>query len=429
MLDMSKDQTIVLCYLSAWILTFIVYWRNTKKFNGGSFIISSYILYALCSFLLYDTHYIYFNPLPLTVFPFIYLFVALLLGMLPILKFGYHRYTTIQIPSMNLLNTVSLIFIISTLFDLPSTFSNVVSGMQRMLIDSAAGNEMYTESIEDVHSSGSGISNFGAVISNAFAQIGYLLPIYYLTLQKKNKWILMGLILACITKMINGISLGQRGGIVEPLLVLAATFFLLKDYIIEKYRKILYIAGSILVGLITVPVVLITLSRFDNTVTDPMASTYYYLGIENINFNNYALDDGGIRYGDRTIPLFKRMIGIDNVPKNFFERRTKYPNLKVNDDTFITYVGDIAIDYGPFLGAIIIIIISRFFLIKMRVQGDTFPFHKLILLHFLLYLCVLGGVKLFPYADAGNLKIIICVFLYFVFKNDYIKQISIKNEQ
>lgn len=425
---MSRDQILVLCYLSAWIITFIFYWKKTKNFNGGSFILSTYILYALCSYLLYGTYYIYFNPLPLTAFPFIYLFVALLLGLLPILKFGSHGYTKLQIPSMKLLNTVSIIFIISTLFDLPSTFSNMVSGMQRMLVDTAAGNDMYTESIENVHNSGSGITNLGAVISNAFAQIGYLLPIYYLTLQKKNKWIFGGLLLACITKMANGISLGQRGGIVEPLLVLTATCFLLKDYIIEKYRRILYIAGSVMVGLITIPVVLITLSRFDNAATDPMASTYYYLGIENINFNNYALDDGGIRYGDRTIPLFKRMIGIDNVPKNFFERRTKYPNLKVNDDTFITYVGDIAIDYGPILGAFIIMLLSRIFLVKTQVRGDTFPFHKLILLHFLLYLCVLGGVKLFPYADAGNLKIILCVFLYFVFKNDYIKQISIKNE-
>lgn len=423
---MSKDQTLVLCYLSAWIITFLVYWRNTKNFNGGSFIISSYILYALCSFMLYDTDYVYFNPLPLKVFPFIYLYVALLLGILPILKFGSHRYSKLQIPSMSLLNTISIIFIISTLYDLPSTITNVVSGIQRMLIDSAAGKELYAESIENVHSSGSGITNICAIISNAFAQIGYLLPIYYLTLQKKNKWIFWGLIVACIAKITNGISLGQRGGIVEPLLILAATFFLLKDYIMDKYRRIFYIAGAIMVGLFTVPVVLITLSRFDNAATNPMASTYYYLGIENINFNNYALDDGGIRYGDRTIPLFKRLIGIDNVPKNFFERRAKYPNLKVNDDTFITYVGDIAIDYGPFLGALIIMILSRFFLIKTRIRGDTFPFHKLLLLHFLLYLCVLGGVKLFPYADAGNLKIIVCFFLYFVFKNDYLQQIRIK---
>lgn len=425
---MSRDQLLVLCYLSAWILSFIVYWKKTKSFNGGCFILSTYILYALCSFLLYGTYYIYFNPLPLDIFPFIYLYIALLLGLLPILEFGSLGYTYLQVPSMKLLNTISLIFIISTLFDLPSIFSNMVSGMQRMLIDSAAGNEMYTESIENVHSSGAGITNLGAVISNAFAQIGYLLPIYYLTLHKKNNWIFWGLLLACIAKMANGISLGQRGGIVEPLLVLTATFFLLKDYIIEKYRRILYVAGSSMIGLIAIPVILITLSRFDNAATDPMASTYYYLGIENINFNNYALDDGGIRYGDRTIPLFKRMIGIDNVPKNFFERRTKYPNLKVNDNTFITYVGDITIDYGPIIGTLIILILSQFFLRKTQVRGDIFPFHKLILLHFLLYMCVLGGVKLFPYADAGNLKIILCVILYIVFKNDYIKQSNRKYE-
>lgn len=379
-------------------------------------------MYAVCSFLLYGTTYIYFDPLPLKPFPFVYLYIGLLLGLLPILKFGSHGYSELQIPSMPLLNGISIVFIASTLFDLPSTASNLIDGLNRMLADSSAGNEMYTDSIENVRNSGSGITNLGAIISNAFAQIGYLLPIYYLTLRQKNKWIFWGLILACIMKMANGISLGQRGGIVEPILVLTATSFLLKDYIIEKYRRALYILGSVLIGLITIPVVLITISRFDNKVMDPMSSTYYYLGIENINFNNYALDDGGIRYGDRTIPLFKRMIGIDNVPKNFFERRAKYPNLKVNDETFITYIGDIAIDYGPIVGALIIIMMSLFFLNKTYARGNIVPFHKLLLLHFLLYMCVIGGIKLFPYADGGNLKIIICIILYFTFKSDYIKQ-------
>lgn len=419
---MSSDQILVLCYLSAWVITFLVYWRRTKNFNGGAFVMSTYIVYALCSFLLYGTTYIYFNPLPLKVFPFIYLYIALLLGLLPILKFGTNGYSELQVPSMRLLNTISIIFIFSTLLDLPSTISNVSEGMSRMLVDSAAGNEMYTESIDNVHSSGAGITNIGAIISNAFAQIGYLLTIYYLTLSNKNKWIFWGLLAACLTKIAHAVSLGQRGGIVEPLLILAATSFLLKDYMIEKYRRMLYVAGAVLVVLIMVPVVLITLSRFDNKATDPMSSIYYYLGIENINFNNYALDDGGLRYGDRTIPLFKRMLGFDNVPRNFFERRAKYPNLKVNDETFITYIGDIAIDYGPIVGALIIIMMSLFFLNKTYARGNIVPFHKLLLLHFLLYMCVIGGIKLFPYADGGNLKIIICIILYFTFKSDYIKQ-------
>lgn len=419
---MSSDQNLVLYYLAAWIVTFLVYWRKTKNFNGGAFVMSTYILYALCSFLLYGTTYIYFNPQPLKIFPFIYLYIALLLGILPILKFDTYGYSELQVPSMQLLNAVSIIFIFSTLLDLPSTISNVSEGMIRMLVDSAAGNEMYSESIDNVHSSGAGITNLGAIISNAFAQIGYLLPIYYLTLSKKNKWIFWGLLTACLAKIANGVALGQRGGIVEPLLILAATSFLLKDFIIEKYRRMLYVAGTVMVALVMVPVVLITLSRFDNKAMDPMSSTYYYLGIENINFNNYALDDGGIRYGDRTIPLFKRMIGFDNVPKNFFERRAKYPNLKVNDETFITYIGDIAIDYGPVVGALIIIMMSLFFFNKTYVRGNIVPFHKLLLLHFLLYMCVIGGIKLFPYADGGNLKIIMCIILYFTFKSDYIKQ-------
>ena len=138
---------------------------------------------------------------------------------------------------------------------------------------------------------------------------------------------------------------------------------------------------------------------------------------------NYALDNNGIRYGDRTIPLFKRMLGFQNVPKNFIERRAKYPNLKLNDQSFSTYVGDIAIDFGPYVAVVIICFFSVLFtrLLAKRKQG--YKFHQLLLVHFVLYICVIGGLKLFPYSDTGgNLKIIVFIAAYFLFYNDSLKQ-------
>ena len=419
---MDSNKIIVLIYLAAWVITFLFYYRKNKKFDSGCFIMATYIVYALSSYLLYNTKYIVFSPLPLKVFPFIYLFLMLLVGLLPILRFRTASNVTIQQPSMSLLNVFCCIFIFSTLIHFPSAIVDVADGFSKIMYSSTGGMELYEETLDANADAGHSISNLAAVVSNAFAQVGFLLTIYYLTLDNKSRWVTIGLFISCLMKMLNGVATGQRGAIVEPLLVMAATFFLLKDYMKPVYKKIALRIGVVLVILLSIPVAFITISRFDNSVSDPLESTYYYLGVENINFNNYALDDNGIRYGDRTVPLFKRMVGFKNVPKNFFERREKYPHLKINDNSFITYVGDIAIDYGPYSTVIIIIVLSLLFVRTTKIRNKEYKFHQLLLVHFWLYLCVIGGVKLFPYADTGgNLKIIVMIISYFIFKNDCYK--------
>jgi hypothetical protein len=168
------------------------------------------------------------------------------------------------------------------------------------------------------------------------------------------------------------------------------------------------------------PIVLLTNSRFGDSLDGAGASVYFYVGQQNLFFNNYAFDNGGIRYGDRTFPLFKRMVGIENVPNNFWERRVKYPNLKINDEFFINFVGDFVLDFGPIIASIIFLIV--FFSIGklVEVKGSNILFHQLILIHFTLTLCVQGGIKLYPFSDVGgNLQLIFYVLMYFLFLMDY----------
>lgn len=422
---MEDSLYLLILYLCFWVFTFYFHYKRVKVFGAGSFIITTYILYAVSSCLLWNLDYPFFDPLPLSTFPFLYLYIMMLVGLWPILHYDRFSSVTFLCPTMKLLNFVSCIFIISTTIHFPEDISNMSEGILKMIVDSAAANEMYTESTESVSTAGSGVSNIAAVISNSLSQIGYLLTIYYLTLKKRNKWLMCGLIIACVMKAANGIAIGQRGGIVEPLLVLICTYFLLKEHIEKKIKKIVSITAIIIILLFSIPFALITTSRFDNTITNPLESICYYLGVQNINFNNYALDDGGIRYGDRTVPLFKRMAGFDNVPKNFYERRAKYPHLKMNDETFSTYVADFAIDYGPTLGAVLLFLLSFFVLNLTRPRGRPLGFHQLILLHFMLYMVTLGGLKLYPYADGGNLKIIVCFLCYCIFQYDYNKKLKV----
>lgn len=418
---MERDQGLVLLYLVLWVVALTIYYRKRKSFDAGCFVLTTYVLYATASFFLYNTSYYYFHPQPLKLFPFLYLFSMMLIGLRPVLKFNTVRGYDIQQPSRTLLNSFCWIFIISTLIQLPSSISNIAASFSQII--SGGGKDIYNDSFDIIEQTGGGISNLFAIISGAFAQIGYLLTVYYLTLKDHNKKIVVLLFISCLMKMLNSITLGQRGGIVEPLLVLMATFFLLKEYLKPRYRKIAMVTGVVLISLLMIPMIYLTLSRFDDKFLNPYESTLYYLGIENINFNNYALDNNGIRYGDRTIPLFKRMLGFQNVPKNFIERRAKYPNLKLNDQSFSTYVGDFAIDFGPYVAVVIICFFSVLFTRLLAKRKHGYKFHQLLLAHFVLYICVIGGLKLFPYSDTGgNLKIIVFITAYFLFYNDSLKQ-------
>ena len=163
--------------------------------------------------------------------------------------------------------------------------------------------------------------------------------------------------------------------------------------------------------------VAVTISRFEREEGGAGASTFYYIGQQNLYFNSYALDDGGIRYGDRTFPVFKRMLGFDNVPQNYTQRRAKYPNLKINDEVFSSFVGDFVIDFGPIIAVIIFLIFFLYSKEHTKPQSGILPFHRLLLLHFIMCICMQGGLKLYPYSDlGGNLKLIMFIMCYIAFK-------------
>ena len=150
----------------------------------------------------------------------------------------------------------------------------------------------------------------------------------------------------------------------------------------------------------------LTIGRFQNWGKGPLASVYGYIGQQNLYFNKYGLDNGGIRYGDRTFPLFKQLLGFENVPKSFWERREKYHNLKINDEKFISFVGDFTLDFGPYIAPIIFVLLTLFVLRRTKIRNGEVAFHQLILLHLVMCICVQGGLKLYSFADTGNLQIL-----------------------
>jgi oligosaccharide repeat unit polymerase len=409
----------IVLFILGWITIIIFYQRRKKSFDAGSILLFSYLFYAIMSLCLYNNPYYKFDSIE--IFPFIYLFLMLMLAFAPILRYDYNKIDKIQKPPAIFLNLVCIVFILASLIQVPDIISNFAVSIVRLLLDSAGGQDLYNEAMAESSSLGDGsISNLSSIISNAYGNFGILLFFYYLTLNDRNKLILIGLFVSSIISILSNITMGQRGPILEIMLSMVITYFALRKFYKPKVNKIIRNIGITFLIATSIPIIALTVSRFGDSDAGSESSVFFYAGQENLYFNNYGLDNGGLRYGDRTFPLFKKMLGFDNVPDNFWERRSKYPNLQINDEVFIGFIGDFTLDFGPIIAPFIFIFFTVFILNKTIVRKNVMLFHQLILLHFVMSLCMLGGMKLYPFSDVGgNLQLIVYFFAFLFFRLVY----------
>jgi oligosaccharide repeat unit polymerase len=212
---------------------------------------------------------------------------------------------------------------------------------------------------------------------------------------------------------------GQRSGVIMSLLTVILGYMLFRRYLSSIINRCVQIIGLSIIIATALPITAITLSRFESRSEGIAGFLTWYVGQANIYFNNYALDAGGIRNGDRTINLAKRIINPEDTPNNYVERREMYHNLEIDDYYFTTFVGDFCIDFGPVATVFIFVIFNAFVLMQIRPRDGTIELHQLLLLYFTMCICMQGGMYLFNYSDTANLQIITfgCLYAYLRYHN------------
>lgn len=409
----------LILYMLAWIVTLLAYQHRKKVLDAGWFVIACYTLWAVLAVVLWQTPSMYeefWSFAPLTFLPFVYLFIMLRICMIPVTRFDAQT-TKIEAPNMTILSYVSWFIIGCTVLQIPSLIDQLsTSGISNLLSDSDLGKELYSESMAEAEESGAKIENLLSIFSGAFADISVLLLYYHLTLKEKKRALIIGLLLALGLNLISPIICGQRSGVILFLLTIVSGYFLFRKYFQDKIRHWIDIAGISLMIVIFIPVFAITASRFDSRDSGSIGSIVYYVGQAPLNFNNYGLDDGGTRHGDRTLNLVKRIFD-SSTPKNYVERRDKYPNLHIDDNVFYTYVGDFTIDFGPIWGTLILLLITAVITHTTRAKENAITFHQLLLIFLTLCVVVQGSFYLFAYADTNGLKIIVLLLLYILCKH------------
>lgn len=414
MSEVTWNNILATGYLLTWIMTLIWYQYKSRTIDGGTAVMSTYVLYAIFSlFSLNDVMFADFY-LPLKVFPYIYLYVMLMVALSPTIYIHLNPVKNIEQPQTNILGIISVMIIISSVLLVPDIIANFGTGLVKLFTETDAGKDAYMEHIEEDKEAGSGISNIPAIIYNAFSDITIFLCFYYMTCKKKNYWLIAGLIFAILIGVLIPMMHGQRGGVIAAVLTTCVGYALFQQYISRRINRVIRLLGITSIIAIAVPVAAITISRFGNMGGGIAGFLNWYVGQGSLYFNNFALDAGGTRNGDRTLNLAKRLIDPDT-PKNYTERREKYSHLNIDDNIFSTFVGDFVIDFGPITTVFIFVIFNGLilYLIRFRNSRDgTLKLHQALLLYFTLCICMQGGMTLFSFSDTGNLRIVILFSLY-----------------
>ena len=403
-----------------WVITLIWYQRKNKNFDAGSFIIVMYIIYAVFSIMTINDDSIpqFTNYEPLTLFPYLYLYVMMMIALTPAIYHHNNSTDSIEYPQSNILRITATIIIIAAILTLPGIVSDFQNGLMSIFTDAEAGRKAYLEQIDNASKAGGEIRNLPAIVFNSLSDIAIFLLFYFMTMSKKNHKIIYGLLFANVINLIMPVMRGQRSGVALAFLTIICGYFLFKQYLSKRLNKVIKKIGIVFIAIITLPVAAITISRFGSEKAGVAAFINWYIGQGNIYFNNHALDDNGLRYGDRTLNLFKRLVD-SKTSMNYVERREIYSKLKINDEVFSTFVGDFTIDFGPFF-AVIIFIVFNFFVIysfqKNKTNNNKIKLHQLLLLYFTVCISAQGGMYLFSYSDTRNLNIIVLALLYYYLK-------------
>ena len=402
------------------VITLIWYQHKNKNFDAGSFIIVMYIVYAVFSIMTINDDSIpqLTNYEPLTLFPYLYLYTMMMIALTPAIYQHTNPTDRIDYPQTNILRIIAFIIIVVAILNFPGIVSDFRNGLRSIFTDAEAGKKAYMEQIDNASNVGGAIRNLPAILFNSFSDIGIFLSFYFMTMSKKNYKIIYGLLFANVINLIMPIMRGQRSGVALAFLTIICGYFLFKQYLSPKLNTVIKKIGIVFIGIITLPVAAITISRFGSEKAGVATFINWYIGQGNIYFNNHALDDNGIRYGDRTLNLFKRLVD-SKTSMNYVERREIYSKLKINDEVFSTFVGDFTIDFGPFF-AVIIFIVFNFFVIysfqRNKTNNNKIKLHQLLLLYFTVCISAQGGMYLFSYSDTRNLNIIVLALLYYYLK-------------
>lgn len=122
---MEQDYYSIFTYIGLWLLAFLVLSKICKFGSTTNVIVSTYTFFAVLAYRLMDNPFFEPNYQGLTIAPFIYLFLFVIVSIIPVIKYDATRPQTLISPSFESIKYFLYIYLIVSIVVLPQSFSNV----------------------------------------------------------------------------------------------------------------------------------------------------------------------------------------------------------------------------------------------------------------------------------------------------------------
>lgn len=420
-MSFTKDFPIIINTL-LYIVAFLYVVTKKRKFEIATFLFVIYMISAICSGLLYYDIFGYGELYNINLFPFIYLFISLIIAFAPIFRFESQNINHLVEPN-KLFIVISIYLIVVIIANFLGNVQIIFSNIKSVIADTNFLNSIYREKIIiEAAKVGERELNYLAIFSNLATEMTLLFFFYNLTRIRKQRLLSWGLGIAAILPIFQVLITANRGKIGTTILGFIFLYLLFKPImersIKRKIKILIFVFASIAISIFS----LITLARFaegDKKINSAvLGSLVYYEGQSMLHFNEYALSENVRQYGDNSFPEIRAIIGLE-YSKNIFDRQAKWGSKMGSiQGAFYTFIGDIVFDFGPIVSIMLIGIAAFIVRKKTKIMNHGY-FHQIILLYIWYNICI-QGVYYFTYKTiGGNLIIIFSLIVYAIFRIDH----------
>ncbi|MBR2196753.1 MAG: oligosaccharide repeat unit polymerase [Salinivirgaceae bacterium] len=329
----------------------------------------------------------------LTLPPFIFIFVCILLYIIPLTRIE-DRSAILVDADYSLLTIFS--WIIVTISIAPF-FANLIYAINHIGESLSSFAENYGTEVE-IFDGSIAILNKYAKYARTFSPI---LLFYFLQRPNPNKLLLIGLFCAFINPSLGNLNSGSRFLFAADFLYLIAIYLIFSNSIDDKVRSRIRIIGSLLLSFFIVVFLSISIFRFTTTNSSSAnieATTSFglYAGEGMLNFSSNMWNISKRTDGSNTLTVVDYMIG-DN-PSSVRDADKVSAKAGIPLNIFYTVVGDFYIDFGPNVTLAIFFGIFLLLSFLLRKQKTQYSFYELVWICLFIRIIVIGFTY-FPYMN------------------------------
>ena len=388
-------------------------------------------LYATCIYGISSVMSIifYFQPLThtngqlngnISVFPLIYWIVLFLITIIPLIQFDRSSIQSFKCNSRILHYIAFFGFVVSII----PFFEQLMLAPELM---GGGAIEELGQSIGDLHDNAtldnmSFLGRNGLRFNIAIYDLSFIILFLQFLQIKKNKKVMFYLFVIIVTRNLTGIIAGHRSAAIEVVMKIILITLIAYPLIESEQKKAIRKYMYWIFGVVGVVFLIITIGRqmlYSVTKSSDFTMAYYlswYAGEGLINFNQYLPIMKHTTDGQLTCWYFLQLLG-QNPPQLTYEYMYgEMTNIQgIPQNIFYTYIGNFVQDFGFFITALLLPLISLIVKGATRVRDTVMPISTLYLFVFFTSI-ILQGVTSYCYCGHHGKFVIWNLLIYFLLR-------------